>query len=102
MTDPKGPMPEPPNLRFLRRLVTVLTAVMIGGLLVIVGLLVIRFSQPPAVVPDGITLPAGLTAEAFTLTPDWYAVVTEGGSRILIFSRRSGALLQTVEVESAP
>ena len=54
------------------------------------------------VVPDGITLPAGLTAEAFTLTPDWYAVVTEGGSRILIFSRRSGALLQTVEVESAP
>ena len=98
MTDPKGPIPEPPNLRFLRRLVTVLTAVMIGGLLVIVGLLVIRFSRPPAPLPDGITLPAGVTAEAFTLTPGWYAVVTDDGARILIFNRASGALMQTVAV----
>ena len=93
-------MAEPPNLRFLRVLVTVLTAVMIGGLLVIVTLLVIRFSSSPPVVPDTITLPDGVEAEAFTMTETWYAVVTGGGTRILIFDRATGNLLQTVQVES--
>ncbi len=91
-------MPEPPNLRFLRLLVTILTAVMIGGLLSIVGLLVIRFSKSPPVVPDSITLPDGTTAEAFTMGADWYAVVT-GEGQILIFDRASGALRQSVTLE---
>jgi len=93
-------MAEPPNLRFLRVLVTVLTAVMIGGLLVIVALLVIRFSSAPPVVPDTITLPDGVRAEAFTMAQSWYAVVTEGGTRILIFNRATGELMQTVQVEA--
>jgi len=99
MSDPSNPLPEPPNLRFLRRLVTVLTAVMIGGFLVIVALLVIRFSARPPAIPDTVTLPDGVVAEAFTMTPAWYAVVTEGGAKILIFDRSSGKLLQTVTVE---
>lgn len=98
MDTPQTP-PEPPNLRFLRILVTVLTAVMIGGLITIVALLVIRFSGSAPVVPDSIALPDGAVAEAFTMGGDWYAVVTQGGTRILIFDRASGALRQTVVVE---
>ncbi|MFD2855053.1 DUF6476 family protein [Seohaeicola zhoushanensis] len=99
MTEPLEPLPEPANLRVLRILVTVLTVVMIGGLLTIVALFVIRFSSSPPMVPDSVTLPDGLKAEAFTLGPDWYAVVTEGGKKILIFDRETGVLRQTVEVK---
>ena len=88
---------EPANLRFLRRLVTVLTAVMICGLLVIIGLFVTRLSAtPPALpLPDEITLPEGTTARAFTLGPDWYAIVTTD-DEILIYNRATGELRQTV------
>ncbi|WP_424986089.1 DUF6476 family protein [Microbulbifer sp. S227A] len=101
MTDPSEPVEEPANLRFLRRLVTVLTAVMIGGLLVIVSLIVIRFSSDrapaPIPLPDHITLPDGSRAEAFTVTADWYAVIT-GDDRVLIYDRTSGALRQTIDL----
>ena len=92
---------EPANLRLLRVLVTVLTTVMIGGLLVIVALFVIRFSASAPVVPQSITLPDGVTAESFTMTPGWYAVVVDGGTRILIFDRNSGELTQTIDVNVA-
>lgn len=102
MTDPSEPVQEPANLRFLRRLVTVLTAVMIGGLLVIVALLVIRFSSDRAPVlmqlPDSIELPDGTKAEAFTMTPDWYAVVTQD-DHILIYDRQSGALRRSIDMK---
>lgn len=88
----------PANLRFLRVLVTVLTATMILGLITIVALLVIRFSQPPSLaLPDAIALPEGTTAAAFTRGRDWYAVVTDD-DRILIFDIATGALRQTVTV----
>ncbi len=63
--------PEPENLRFLRRLVTVLTVTMIAGISAIVGLLLIRFAgETPAqtvpLLPDQITLPEGQTATAVT------------------------------------
>ena len=73
---PEEMPPEPANLRFLRRLVTVLTVVMIGGLLVIATLLVIRLSSNAPALPDVITLPDGATAHAFTQSADWYAIVT--------------------------
>lgn len=98
MDSPRTP-PEPANLRFLRILVTVLTAVMIGGLITIVALLVIRFSGEAPVVPETVTLPEGVEAEAFTMGGDWYAVVTPGGAEILIFDRASGALRRRVPVE---
>ncbi|MEY8830662.1 DUF6476 family protein [Sedimentitalea sp. XS_ASV28] len=103
MTDPSEPVEEPANLRFLRRLVTVLTAVMIGGLLVIVSLIVIRFSsdRTPAAIPlpDHITLPDGTRAEAFTVTADWYAVIT-GDERVLIYDRASGDLRKTIDLRT--
>lgn len=93
----QDPETEPANLRFLRRLVTVLTAVMICGVLVISVVLVTRLrSQPPAL-PNQITLPDGAKAQAFTQSNDWYAVVTDD-DRILIYDRLSGALKQTVEI----
>ncbi len=105
MTDPSQPIPEPANLRFLRRLVTTLTAVMIFGLLIIVGLLVMRFSQDrsagPPPLPDRIALPDGAAAQAVTYGRGWYAVVTTD-ARILIFDSIDGALRQTVQIETAP
>ncbi|WP_089268611.1 DUF6476 family protein [Puniceibacterium sediminis] len=99
MTDtPEPPLPEPANLKFLRLLVTTLTATMIVGLLIIITLIVIRYRDRSAPLPDTITLPDGATATAFTQGPDWYAVVT-GDNHILIFDRSTGVLRQTIDVD---
>lgn len=82
----------PPDLRFLKRLVTVLTAVMIAGLLTIVALLVIRLGQPAAAIPAlpaAITLPAGETAGAVTFAKGYTVVVTEAG-RVLVYGADGG------------
>ena len=94
--DPLGPGAG--QLRFLRALVTVLTAVMIAGVIAIVALLVIRLPGTPAAVPvpEALALPLGARAAAFTRGPDWFAVVTEDG-RILVFDA-DGALRQEVAV----
>ncbi|QUJ75174.1 hypothetical protein KDD17_09050 [Sulfitobacter albidus] len=91
-------LPEPGNLRFLRRMVTVLTGVMIAGVVVVIGLLVTRLSNDTPPLPDEIALPGGARAVAFTQGADWYAVVTDA-DEILIFDRLTGALRQTVTVE---
>ncbi len=96
--------PEPAHLRFLRRLVTVLTATMILGIIAIVALLIIRFTgETPAqsgpVLPDRITLPHGETATAVTAGPGWYAVVTDA-QEILVFDRESGELRQRVPIDT--
>ena len=102
-SDPEFPAAEPANLKFLRRLVTVLTATMIVGLVVMIALLVIRLnSAPPKLaLPDYIELPEGTRATAFTQAPTWYAVVTSD-DRILIFNRDSGELAQDIPVNSRP
>ncbi|WP_299967031.1 DUF6476 family protein [uncultured Roseobacter sp.] len=89
---------EPANLRFLRRLVTVLTAVMIGGVILIIALIVMRFNAPAPDLPDQLTLPGGASAVSFTQGPDWYAVVTDA-DEILIFDRVTGQLKQTVTID---
>ena len=75
---------------------------MIAGLVIIIALFVIRFSEEPATyvapLPEAITLPDGTTATAFTQGRDWYAVVTES-DEILIFDRTSGTLRQTIRIE---
>ena len=91
-------LPEPANLRFLRRMVTVLTTVMIFGVVIVLGLLVTRLGRDTPVLPSELALPDGATATAFTQAADWYAVVTDD-NRILIFDRMTGALRQTVDVE---
>ena len=90
--------PEPANLRFLRRLVTLLTVVMICGVLVVIVLLVTRLNGTTPVLPDQITLPDGAKVRAFTQGTDWYGVVTSN-DEILIYDRLTGALRQTVTID---
>ncbi len=79
---------------------TVLTGVMILGLITIIGLFVMRFSGGSAKValPAELSLPDGVSPVAVTAGPGWYAVVT-GDSRILIFGR-DGTLRQEIAVET--
>ncbi|WP_417257742.1 DUF6476 family protein [Celeribacter sp.] len=93
---------EAARLTFLRRLVTVLTAVMIGGLLVLIVLFVTRFptAGPKAVsfdLPDAITLPEGAAPIAFTRGSDWVAITTE--TEILIYDAATGDIRQTVRID---
>ena len=57
MLPPEQEIEEPAQLRFLRRLVTVLTAVMIGGVVLIIALLVIRLNDKPSDVAGNCCLP---------------------------------------------
>ena len=88
---PQGP---PPEVRYLKRLVTTLTVVMIAGFLTIVALLVIRLGTAPApaplpALPANLALPQGARPAAVTLARDWVVVVTEAGE-ILLFDRAAG------------
>jgi len=78
--------------------VTVLTAVMIGGVLVVIVLLVTRLRDDGPDIPAAITLPDGATAQAFTQGRGWYAVVTQD-DQILIFDQLTGKLRQTVTID---
>jgi len=99
MTRPSEPeIQEPAQLKFLRRLVTTLTAVMIGGLVVVISLLVIRLSDKAVTLPDSITLPDGTTPTAVTFGKGWIAVVSDD-NRILILDAESGDLRQTITIE---
>ena len=102
-SDPEFPAEEPANLKFLRRLVTTLTATMIVGLVVIITLVVIRLNSatPELALPDYIALPDGTRATAFTQTSNWYAVVTDD-DKIIIFNRDSGEITQVISVNSRP
>lgn len=99
---PEEAVELPASLKFLRVLVTVLTGVMILGLVVVISLLVIRLGEKPVAMPEAITIPDGQSVSAFTRGDGWYAVVTNGdeGEQILIFDADSGALQQTVEIST--
>lgn len=78
----------PPDLRFLKLLVTTLAGVMIVGLVAIVALLVIRLQQPSALpaLPPSINLPAGAQPEAVTFARSYTVVVTDQG-QVLVFDK---------------
>ncbi len=89
---------EPANLRFLRVLVSVLTAVMILGIVTIVGLMIWKFSGDTApALPEIITLPDGTVPVAVTYGAAWYAVVT-AQDEILIFDKATGQLRQQINI----
>ncbi len=85
-------------VRYLRLLVTILTGTMIAGVLVVIFLLVTRFTEKPPALPETLTLPDGAKVQAFTQGGDWFAVVTDD-DRILIYDRVTGQLRQSVVVE---
>lgn len=85
-----------PELRLLKTLVTGLALVMGLGMIALVALLWLRFSQP--VLPDlpqNITLPEGAQAQAVTFARDWIVVVTDAGE-VLLYDR-AGALRDRVQ-----
>jgi hypothetical protein len=91
---------QPGSLRFLKVLVIVLTLTMIVGFIVLIGLIVMRFSgEPTAPLPDHIALPSGAKATAVTRGPDWFAVVTDDG-RILILGLDGKTVRQEIHVET--
>mgnify|MGYP006998096091 FL=1 len=91
MSDSDDTTSLPPELRFLKLLVTTLAGVMIVGLVAIVGLLVTRLGTTPPLpeLPAGVILPEGATPAAITFARDWYVVVTEDGE-ILLYARTGG------------
>lgn len=95
---PSDPAPVP-EIRFLKLLVTALTATMIVGLVAIVALLVIRLpgqATLPAL-PETIQLPEGAEVQAVTFARD-YTVVVTGAGAVLLY-RPDGSLAQTVVLE---
>lgn len=68
---------------------------MIGGVLLIIGLMVMRLNQPAVTFPSALELPDGVTATAFTQTADHWAIITQN-NEILIYDRETGALSQRI------
>jgi hypothetical protein len=95
MSDMKTP--EPANLRFLRILVTILTAVMICGLITIVALLVTRLPSRAITLPDALAVPRDAEILSVTQAPGrWLATTTDG--RLLVFAP-DGTLSRTLLLE---
>ncbi|WP_090221024.1 DUF6476 family protein [Epibacterium ulvae] len=102
MTDPvpsEFQQEEPAQLKFLRRLITTLTAVMICGLVVVVALLVIRLSDDGPDLPENIALPDGIEAKAVTFGEGWIAIVT-ADDRILVLNNLTGQIQQEILIKS--
>ncbi|WP_370284552.1 DUF6476 family protein [Pseudooceanicola nanhaiensis] len=97
MANSEDPVPEPANLRFLRLLVTVLTGVMLAGLILIIALIVIRFRDTAPPLPADITLPDGATPTAVTLAERMVLVVSADG-RLFVYDRVTGRLKQTLDL----
>lgn len=68
---------EPANLRFLRRLVTTLTATMIVGLIAIFTVLVIRLQSPVAIFPEITALPEGTQVLSVSRTANELIVIDQ-------------------------
>jgi hypothetical protein len=69
--------PEPANLRFLRRLVTTLTATMIIGLIAIFTVLVIRLQASSTMFPEIIALPPETEVLSISRTPTELIVIDQ-------------------------
>ena len=93
---PKANFQLPQNLRFLQRLVTLLTVSMIVGILTIAALLAFKLQSKNIDFPQTMTLPDGTKPIAFTQTKDWYSVITDT-NEILIY-KNDGTLIQSIIV----
>lgn len=88
------------TVKFLKILVTTLTVTTIVGLIVLIGVVVMRVQQMPTVsLPDQITLPDGATATAFTQGADWIGIVTTD-NHILIYDLDGTTLRQDIAIQT--
>ena len=89
---------EPANLRFLRRLVTTLTATMILGLIAIFTVLVIRLQTTSTMFPEITALPAGTEVLSISRTPR-ELVIIDLSRKIYVLSLDGTTLLQEFELK---
>ena len=94
---PNANIQLPRNLRFLQRLVTLLTVSMIGGILIITALLAFKLRSESINFPQTLVLPDGTKPIAFTQTKDWYSIITEA-NEILIY-KNDGTLIRSIKVQ---
>ena len=94
---PNAAFQLPRNLRFLQRLVTLLTVSMILGILTIAALLAFKLRSENINFPQTLTLPDGTKPIAFTQTKDWYSIITEA-NEILIY-KNDGTLIKSITVQ---
>ena len=94
---PNGDFQLPRNLRFLQRLVTLLTVSMIGGILIIAALLAFKLRSESINFPQTLILPDGTKPIAFTQTKDWYSVITDA-DQILIY-KNDGTFIRSITVQ---
>ena len=94
---PNADFQLPRNLRFLQRLVTLLTVSMIVGILTIAALLAFKLRSENINFPQTLTLPDGTKPIAFTQTKDWYSIITEA-NEILIY-KNDGTLIRSIIVQ---
>ena len=94
MPSDQTPLPE---VRFLKVLVTALTATMILGLIIIVALIVIRMPDKAVmpVLPETITLPEGVSPAAITFAGE-RIVVLSADDRVLVYGTDGRLIGQTV------
>ena len=96
---PKADFQLPRNLRFLQRLVTLLTVSMILGILTIAALLAFKLRSENINFPQTLTLPDGTKPIAFTQTKDWYSIISET-NEFLIY-KNDGTLIQSIIVSES-
>ncbi|MBO6605119.1 DUF6476 family protein [Rhodophyticola sp.] len=92
--------PLPGHLKLLRNLVTVLTVVMIGGVITIVALLVIRMSGAPApalVFPDSFPMPAGVAITGYSQTGT-AAILVSDDDHIRVFDLATGEMTHEIDL----
>ena len=94
---PKADFQLPRNLRFLQRLVTLLTVSMIVGILTIAALRAFKLRSENINFPQTLTLPDGTKPIAFTQTKDWYSIISET-NEILIY-KNDGTLIKSITVQ---
>ena len=96
---PNADFQLPRNLRFLQRLVTLLTVSMIVGILTIAALLAFKLRSENINFPQTLTLPNGTKPIAFTQTKDWYSIITDA-DEVLIF-KNDGTLINSILIQEA-
>jgi len=100
-------LPEPPQVRRLRLLVSLLMVVLIGGMLVVVAVMVIRLGtvgSAPKLAPvtaEGLTLPAGAEVVAVGQGAGGVMFVTrdpQGAETLRVLDPASGAELSATPI----
>ncbi|MEM7723595.1 MAG: DUF6476 family protein [Pseudomonadota bacterium] len=91
----------PPSLKRLRALVTVLTVVMIAGVITITALLVIRLNSGGEVVlitPERFELPEGVGVVGYSVVNGRTLIIGDDGV-IRVFDTGSADLIQEIPVD---